>query len=295
MEVHARESGKGEHPKVIRRVARRPNSSQMRRRRIGVGVASSMFVSFCIPAHNEEGELPGTLRAIHGAAAGLNYEIVVADDASTDATASLARELGARVVTIGRRQIASARNAAAREAGGSVLFFVDADTRINAQAVTQALRLLDSGCVGGGGPMEFDGDVPAYARMSLPFVLLLFRVTRLTGGAFFFCTREAYLAAGGWDETLFASEEIAFAKALKHIGKFRLVRAKVTTSGRKMRLLLWRVIAGTLWRAIMSGGGTLRSREELDVWYGPGLRESARGGNAEPDSLEITSRPRETR
>lgn len=258
-------------------------------------MTSPVLISFCIPAHNEEAELPGTLRTIHGAAAGLNYEIVVADDASTDATASVARELGARVVTIDRRQIASARNAAAREAGGSVLFFVDADTRINAQAVTQALRLLDSGCVGGGGPMEFDGEVPRYARMSMPLVLLLFRVARLTGGAFLFCTREAYLAAGGWDETLFASEEIAFAKTLKHIGRFRLVRAKVTTSGRKVRLLSWRAIAGTLWRAIMSRGGTLRSREELNVWYGPGLRESARGGNAEPSSTENAARPRETR
>src|SRR4051812_15174521 len=53
-------------------------------------VALKMKLSFVVPAHNEEHELPGTLSAIHAAAAGHDYEIIVVDDASTDATAVIA-------------------------------------------------------------------------------------------------------------------------------------------------------------------------------------------------------------
>ena len=49
-----------------------------------------MLLSFIVPAHNEELELGGALDAIRDAAtdAGYEYEIVVADDSSTDATAA---------------------------------------------------------------------------------------------------------------------------------------------------------------------------------------------------------------
>ncbi|HJT45077.1 MAG TPA: glycosyltransferase, partial [Chthoniobacterales bacterium] len=88
------------------------------------------MLSFIVPAYNEEFELPSTLEAIRSAANGRAHEIIVADDASTDRTSAIGREAGAKVVFIDRRQIAAARNAGARAAGGDVLFFVDADTRI---------------------------------------------------------------------------------------------------------------------------------------------------------------------
>ena len=50
------------------------------------------MISFVVPAYNEERYLEATLRAIHSSAraAGELYEIVVADDASTDATSQIA-------------------------------------------------------------------------------------------------------------------------------------------------------------------------------------------------------------
>src|SRR5450432_2845253 len=106
------------------------------------------MLSFIIPAYNEEHELPATLSAIHAAAAANSepYEIIVANDGSTDATAVVAVAAGVRVVTIQRRQIAAARNAGAREARGDILFFVDADTRIASQHVSGALTTLGAGC-----------------------------------------------------------------------------------------------------------------------------------------------------
>jgi glycosyltransferase involved in cell wall biosynthesis len=56
-------------------------------------------ISFVVPAYNEERCLPATLEAIHAAARalGLEYEIVVADDASTDATPAIIASYGDRL------------------------------------------------------------------------------------------------------------------------------------------------------------------------------------------------------
>src|SRR5712671_7102178 len=94
---------------------------------------SKAMISFIVPAYNEEHELSDTLAAIREAASGtaLPYEIIVVDDASTDATREIASGAGAKVIPINRRQIAAARNAGGRGAEGEYLFFIDADTRID--------------------------------------------------------------------------------------------------------------------------------------------------------------------
>ena len=82
------------------------------------------MISFIVPAYNEELELTSTLEAIRAATSGaaLPWEIIVVDDASTDATPEIAEQAGARVVSIHRRQIAAARNAGARAARVNICF-----------------------------------------------------------------------------------------------------------------------------------------------------------------------------
>ncbi|HEV3263874.1 MAG TPA: glycosyltransferase, partial [Gemmataceae bacterium] len=60
--------------------------------------------SFIIPAHNEEALIGRTLSALHEFAPALSepYEIIVANDTSTDRTGEIAREHGARVIAINR-------------------------------------------------------------------------------------------------------------------------------------------------------------------------------------------------
>ncbi|MCK5942818.1 MAG: glycosyltransferase, partial [Planctomycetes bacterium] len=57
-------------------------------------------LSFLVPAHDEQATIVATLASIHDAARGRDYEVVVVDDASSDRTAELAAEHGARVVTV---------------------------------------------------------------------------------------------------------------------------------------------------------------------------------------------------
>ena len=228
------------------------------------------MISFVVPAHNEERLLGGTLTAIAVATQKLGepFEIVVADDASTDRTAAIAREHGARVVAVDCRQIAGARNAGAKQAHGDMLFFVDADTKITELVVRAALAAMRGGAVGGGCAFRFDGRLPAYGRIMEAVAVRFYRAAGLASGCFLFCTRDAFRAAGGWDETLFAAEELAMTRALRRRGRFVVLRESVVTSGRKLRAHSGREVLGTLVRLAVRGRGSVRRREGLEVWYG---------------------------
>ena len=227
------------------------------------------MLSFVIPAYNEEKFLPVTLASIHEAARalGAEYEIVVADDGSTDATAVLAERGGARVVTVENRQIAKTRNAGARAARGERLVFVDADTRVNAGVVGAAMAAMDAGAVGGGAGATFDEGAPYYARRMIWWVLGFMRMFRLAAGCFLFCRRDALEAAGGWDERHFAGEEIMLSLALHRQGRFVMLRERVVTSPRKFTS---RSFAETLWitvRLLAQGMWGVRRRESTQFWY----------------------------
>jgi glycosyltransferase involved in cell wall biosynthesis len=245
----------------------RPTWRTLRIRGVLTGIGGRM-ISFIIPAHNEEALIGRTLSAIHNSAQANDerYEIIVVNDASTDRTAEKSREHGANVVAVDHRKIAATRNAGAREAKGDLFFFIDADTMATPRAIGAAVRTLRKGAVGGGCAVRFDGRVPLYAalleRAVLPIVL---PILRLAPGCFLFCTRQAFFAAGGFDETLFWSEEVAFAQRLKRQGRFVLIREFVITSGRKMPT---HSALGLLWVGIRLALG---KRSGLEYWYGPRL------------------------
>lgn len=233
------------------------------------------MISFVVPAYNEESYLPSTLEAIHASARALGepYEIVVADDASTDSTADVAREMGARVVRVERRQIAAARNAGARAARGELLVFVDADTRVSAPLVAEAVAALRAGAVGGGAPVRIE-PAPAWvhAFMKFCFTPFYFRLARWAAGCFLFCTRAAFEAAGGFDERYYASEEIGFSRALKRLGRFTIVRNAVSSSSRKLAGRTPGSLAWMLVRLAAAGPAGLRRRTGATAFWYPERR-----------------------
>jgi glycosyltransferase involved in cell wall biosynthesis len=229
-----------------------------------------VVISFVVPAHNEERLLGATLDAIHAAAreVGCRYEILVANDASTDATAAIALAHGARVVECEHRQIARVRNTGARASTGDVVIFVDADTIVSATVVRASLDALAAGAIGGGATIHIEGPQPWWGPALLFAVVESMRVMRWAAGCYIFCTRTAFDAAGGFDERLFAAEEIALSRALQRVGRFIILRERVLTSGRKMRTHsawdLLRLFAGF----VRHGPALLRRRERLSLWYG---------------------------
>jgi cellulose synthase/poly-beta-1,6-N-acetylglucosamine synthase-like glycosyltransferase len=84
-------------------------------------------ISVIVPAYNEEAHLSACLESLFRQEYDGEYEVLVVDDGSTDATAEVARRFGARLLSQDHRGPAAARNLGAREARGAILLFTDAD------------------------------------------------------------------------------------------------------------------------------------------------------------------------
>ncbi len=205
----------------------------------------SFDYSIIIPAYNEEAFLGPTLDSAKAAmsVSELRGEVIVVDNASTDRTAAIAEERGARVVFEPHRQISRARNTGGRSASGRFLFFLDADTTLSPELLGKALLLLESGkYYGGGAKVRFDlDDQPWSVRAFTNFWNALARRRSWGAGCFLFSLREAFEAIGGFREDIYAAEEIFFCIALKKWGRkrnlrFELIEAPpVLTSSRKIQ------------------------------------------------------------
>jgi glycosyltransferase involved in cell wall biosynthesis len=227
------------------------------------------MLSFIVPAHNEElwiGKCLGSIRVTMEKVAE-PHEVIVVDDASTDSTGEIAEQLGARTLRVDHRKISAVRNAGARAASGDLLFFVDADTQINEEAVGAALAAVRAGAVGGGCVFDLDGRVQWWARIIHSCAAKMARLIRWVGGCFMFCTRDAFNATGGFAENLRAGEDIAFCQALKKVGRFVVPKPTVISSARKLDVVSpWEVI--TLVVTIAIRGPFYESEWITDILYG---------------------------
>lgn len=109
--------------------------------------------SVIIPAHNVEPYVGETLASVHKQTAS-DYEVIVVDDGSTDATAaiveswqpSFAESSGKSLALLRREQggAGAARNDALDRAQGEFLCFVDADDLLHAEALEKLVTFLES-------------------------------------------------------------------------------------------------------------------------------------------------------
>ncbi len=232
--------------------------------------------SIVIPAYNEAAELPATLAAIRRAmnTLSLEGECIVVDNNSDDSTATVAISHGAdRVVSEPVNQIARARNAGATASQGHYLIFVDADTRIEPELLREAIQRLESGhCVGGGSVVHFEGNVSWIGRLGINIWERLSKLTRTAAGSFLFCRRDAFEAIDGFDQSLYASEEVRFSRQIKRWGKARkltfniLDHAPAQTSARKLKWYSGPQILGWVCLMVLLPLA-VRSRKLCHFWY----------------------------
>jgi len=90
-----------------------------------------------MPAHNAEATVELAIAAVLGQEYKPGLELVVVDDASTDATPALAKKFPVKMVRLSKNAGAgAARNQGAKSASGEILVFVDADVYLDPGALS---------------------------------------------------------------------------------------------------------------------------------------------------------------
>lgn len=237
-----------------------------------------MHISFIIPAFNEERLIGQCLQSIATSVAAnqsyrYTHEVIVVDNNSTDATARLARQAGARVVFEPVNHIARARTAGAETARGDWLIFIDADCVLNAGLTGDIFELIRQGRhIGAGSTLQVPNQ-PWWAEVLLQIWTVLSVQFRWAAGALIACNAAAFREAGGFDQTLYAAEEIDLSRRLRRRGRLSglefiiLTDHPLETSSRKTRLYSgWEIIRQSFY-LILSPLGALRNKKKLPMWY----------------------------
>ena len=109
-------------------------------------------VSVVVCSHNGAGTLHDCLEGVRE----LDYpefEVIIVDDGSTDATGAIAAEYGFRVIATDNAGLASARNVGLEEATGEIVAYLDDDARPDPDWLTYLARAFREGDYAGvGGP-----------------------------------------------------------------------------------------------------------------------------------------------
>lgn len=211
-----------------------------------------MLVSIIIPTFNEATtirELAASLGRLRG-----EFEVIICDGASADATVEIARQCGLRVIEAPRgrgRQM----NAGAKLAAGDALLFLHADTRLpeNAPALV-AEALADESVCGGNFNLIFDGGSRAARLLTKIYPLLRFG-GMCYGDSAIFARRKIFESLGGYrDYPIF--EDIDLYRRMRRAGKFARLNACATTSSRRFEgkfiraFALWSLMQALYWMGV---------------------------------------------
>lgn len=123
--------------------------------------APAATVSVLVAAHNEAAVIADKIRSVRAATLpGLDVEIVVVDDGSTDGTARQARDAGATTtLSLARAGKARALEAAVAASSGEILVFTDANSIFEPGTLTALLAPLADPAVGAvAGDQRYTGD-----------------------------------------------------------------------------------------------------------------------------------------
>lgn len=188
-------------------------------------------VSVIIPTLNEEKLLPSTLESLK-AQTHKDFEVIVKDGLSVDKTVDIARNHGAKVISLKDSSAGEARNQGARYACGTILVFLDADTLMAPDTMDKLVKDLQ----GYGAVLVFpryltreqavevNGKPPYGVRVFVKFWFTfedLFRkyADRYAGGMCMACDATAFRRVGGFNEKLKVCEDIEISYRLRKIGR----------------------------------------------------------------------------
>ena len=244
---------------------------------------SEPTLSVIIPAWNEEKSIGCAIDSLKHAAGvyererKCTAEIVVVDNNSSDRTADVARQHGVQVVHEPVNNIGKARNAGVKAARGKYVAFCDADNQVTENLLVLIHDHLENPKIAGGGTWI----EPANHNLKIDFFYTLWgiyvRCSRV-GVGMMHCRKADFEAFGGFDETIYAAEDVQLAYDLKKVGKprgqkFNLIhKGWIITSTRKIDQTPLLEMITTLIGFSFGLQKKIRSKEYCEHWYDKAAR-----------------------
>ncbi len=186
------------------------------------------MISIVVPTLNEEKFLPDCLKSLRSQDYSGEYEVIIADNGSTDNTANIARSFGVKVISCPQKKsVFHARQVGASAARGDIIVQADADTIYPRdwlrKLADQFAAHPEAAAVTG---RFIYRDPTLWAKTEYFFrnginklTAALFNVPLLVSGATFAFRRGAFLTAGGYEGLTYSIDQYGIASRLSKIGK----------------------------------------------------------------------------
>jgi chlorobactene glucosyltransferase len=235
-------------------------------------------VSIVVPARNEEAQLPALLASLQSLV-GVESEIIVVDDNSTDGTASVALEAGCTVIHAGPLRSGWTGKSHACAAGAAAarhdwLLFTDADTQHAPESLRAAVTAAEALGADLLSLMPRQECRTFWERLLLPYAYALYFAgvwwpnapggQAVANGQYMLFRRDAYMRSGGHTAVRASViEDVALAGTLSRAGlRVVLVRGEWAVSVRMYGGLMsiWEGFSKNAFRFLLnapiSGAGT---------------------------------------
>lgn len=186
------------------------------------------MISVIIPILNEEKILEKTLSRLRPELK--NHELIIVDGGSTDGSIRIAEKYG-KVIKSTRGR-AKQLNAGASASTSEILIFLHADVWLEAGAFAAVEKTLSSGYVGGGFLQKIDGRSILYRIIEITANMRGKYLKVFYGDSGIFVKRTDFECIGGFPEVPIM-EEMEFSKALRKLGKTKMVKPRIHISARR--------------------------------------------------------------
>jgi glycosyltransferase involved in cell wall biosynthesis len=201
---------------------------------------SDLMISIIIPTLNEEKYIESTLKSLRNQDYKGNYEIIVADGISKDNTVKIARKYADKVVLVKKKGIAEGRNEGVKVAKGDILLFIDADTILLFNGLTELTKPFKKKNVVGVTcpilPLSSNAkDFALYWSYNLFVKRSIKSKKAKIPGICCVYRRKEFEKLGGFNEKLDTLEDLNFSEKISKLGKIVMIDTTlVLTSHRRI-------------------------------------------------------------
>jgi glycosyltransferase involved in cell wall biosynthesis len=191
---------------------------------------AAMNISVVIPAYNGSRFLPRCLNSVFAQTL-KPQEVIVVDDGSSDNTAALAADLGAKVISRANGGLSAARNTGIRNASSEWIALLDADDMWAPEKLErQAVLVCQKTVLVYTGIRIFDDNGPREERpaMDAATAMKTLRYSNPITPSTVLVKRETILTQGGFREDIRACEDWEMWMRLQQLGQFEALADPLT-------------------------------------------------------------------